>query len=292
MRNILFIINPAAGSGKAKNIIPLIKEYCDLDSIKYKIKISSRALQITEMVKSELELSEYTDIIAVGGDGTVVEVINAIVGNKINFGLIPAGTGNDLARSLNLSQDLKAALDCIIRGKIEQIDLGEVNGSIFVNSAGVGIDGDIIYDTAKIKKYIQGSIAYLLSTLKSIVTYKPFDVTLIIDGQKIEREAFLIAIGNGQYFGGGMKITPGANLKSGVLEVCLVRKLSKSKFLRIFPSVYKGTHTNVPEVEIFECKEIQINTQGRKLHVSADGNIVSTTPVHIKIANEKLNIIK
>jgi len=290
MRKILFIINPAAGQGQSKEMLPIIKNMLKPYEIDYDIKVSSRKNQITEMVITSLKENTYSDVVAIGGDGTVVETINGILGQDIKFGLIPMGTGNDLARTLNIPCDSQKALEKIIYGKVKTIDLGSVNGTIFVNSAGVGIDGAIINDTDVIKNYISGSAAYLLSTIKSIVTFKPFRVEMLMDGVKFERDAYLIAIGNGQYFGGGMKITPSAELDSGSFQVCLVRKLSRMKFLRIFPSVYKGKHSKAPEVEMFSCKEVVIKSPDRELLVSADGNIVTQTPAKIEIINEKLKI--
>ncbi len=291
MRKILFIINPAAGSGEAKNIIPMIKNKCVECNIEHEIKVSTRALGITKLTKDVLKKDSFTDIVAVGGDGTIIEIINAIEKIDIVVGLIPAGTGNDLARSLEIPNDFEIALEKIIANQVTHIDMGKVNGAVFVNSAGIGIESDIIESTAKIKKYAKGSSAYLLSTLKSIITYKPFEVSIQMDGVEFEREAFLIAIGNGKYFGGGMKITPDADLKSGEFQVCLVRKLSKQRFLRMFPKVYKGHHTDLPEVEMFICKELIIDSKNRQLNVSADGNIISKTPATIKVASRKLKVI-
>lgn len=290
MRKILFIVNPAAGHGQAKKVLPLIHEICDKEKLEYKIKVSNRKNQITDLVKQSIIDEDYSDLVAVGGDGTVIECINAIVGKDIRLGLIPMGTGNDLARTLEIPNDPLKALGTIISGELKRVDLGTVNDVIFINSAGVGIDGNIIYDTGKIKKVIPGGTAYMLSTVKSIIAFKPFRAKIILDGVELERDAYLIAVGNGQYFGGGMKITPKAKLDSGTFQICLVRKLSRRKFLRVFPKVYKGEHEREPEVEIFNCKSITIETQDRELYVSADGNLVSKTPARIEMHHKKLEI--
>ncbi|WP_430884503.1 diacylglycerol/lipid kinase family protein [Fusibacter sp. JL216-2] len=290
MRKILFIVNPAAGNGQAKKVLPLIHDQCDGEKLTYDIKVSNRENQITDLVKQSIEKKQYTDLVAVGGDGTIIECINAIVGVNIRLGLIPMGTGNDLARSLDIPKEPEKALRKILKGRLKKVDLGSVNGVIFINSAGVGIDGKIIYDTGKIKKLIPGGSAYTLSTIKSIFAFQPFKVRLTLDGLEVERDAYLIAIGNGQYFGGGMKITPKAKLDSGVFQICLVRKLPRRKFLRVFPKVYKGQHETEPEVETFTCRTIKIDTFNRDLHVSADGNLVSMTPATINMYHEKIEI--
>lgn len=290
MRKILFVINPAAGNGGSKSIIPMIKENCEANHIQYSIRISTMPNQITNLVESELVKEDYSDVVAVGGDGTAVEVINAILDQDIAFGLISTGTGNDFSRSLNHSTDPVLQMEKIIAGETALVDIGEVNGYAFINSVGVGIDGDIIESTQNIKKVISGSAAYLLSTVKTILKFKSFESEIIIDGVRMKKDIMLIAVGNGQYFGGGMKITPGADLTSGEFEVCLVRRLAKSRFLRLFSSVYKGTHVGIPEVEMYKCRSIEIIPEDRKLRVSADGNLVSETPARIDMKQKKLRV--
>lgn len=292
MRSFLFIINPVAGHGSGKNLIQIINQYMQKFEYSYQIKISSQLGNITELAAWGSQ-QNFSDMVIVGGDGSLVEAINGVDLDKdIQLGIIPAGTGNDFAKALNLPKDYLKALDVIIEGHVKLVDVGSVNDMRFINVCCCGIDGEIIMDTDKIKRYIRGGTAYLLSTLKNLSTYRAKRVQIEIDGHKLQREIILIAVGNGQYVGGGMKVTPNAEIDDGLFEICVVNKLNKIKLIALFPSIFKGEHTNIkPTVEMFKGKNIQIKAIQDRLMVNADGNIIGTTPVKMDIAGKKIKMI-
>lgn len=292
MRKILYIINPVAGHGKGKDYIKAINDFMEMRDIAYEIKISNRLGNITEITKSACD-KDFTDIVIVGGDGSLVEALNGMDLTKdISLGIIPAGTGNDYARVLNLSREFDVAMETIITAKTKMVDIGMVNQTKFINVCCCGIDGEIIMDTDKIKKHIRGSAAYFLATIKNLASYKAKKVVIDIDGKKIKREVILAAIGKGQYVGGGMRITPTADLTDGQFEICIVNKLAKPKLIALFPSIFKGEHVNIkPTVEVFKGKNVKINTIEDRLLVEADGNIIGTTPIEVSINNQKIKMI-
>lgn len=291
MRRILYIINPASGKKNASDLIRKIEQFSVDNSIDYSIAISKKNDGITEVVKKELASKAYTDIIAVGGDGTIIEILNGIDEHPVSLGIIPMGTGNDFARSVNIPQNVDEALNIIRQGKTKQLDIGNVNGIKFMNSSGIGIDGKIISITRNIKKMIPGSLAYLISTIMSVATFKAFNVKIELDNETINETCLLIAIGNGRYFGGGMKITPQAELDNGTFQICIVKDVPKYLFLKIFPKVYHGNHTQVDQVIMRKSRTIHIEIEGENLPVSADGNLVSQTPAEISIVPRSINVI-
>lgn len=292
MRKILFIVNPVAGHGNGKNLIRVINDFMTEANIPYSIKISSKSGNVTELARWGCE-QDFSDIVAVGGDGSLVEAVNGIdLEKKITLGLIPAGTGNDFARVLNLSKDYTACLETLVEGKVKAVDVCEVNNQRFINVCCCGIDGEIIMDTDRIKRNIRGSSAYLLSTIKALATYKPKKVLIKIDEIELNRETILVAVGNGKFIGGGMKVTPDAEIDDGLLDICIVNKLSKPKLMMLFPSIFKGEHIHIkPTVEMYKGKHIQIETLSGRLLINADGNIVGTTPAIITLNGKKLNMI-
>lgn len=292
MRKILFIINPVAGHGSGKNLIKIITDYMENTTIDYTIKISSKIGNVTELAAWGCE-QNYSDIISVGGDGSLVEALNGMDLDKaITLGLIPAGTGNDFARMLGLSKDYAACLEVIEAGAARPVDIGEVNGNRFINVCCCGIDGEIILDTDRIKHRIRGTSAYLISTLKALTTYRAKKVHIKIDDLELSRETIMVAVGNGRFIGGGMKVTPDAEIDDGLLDVCVVNKLSKPKLIALFPSIFKGEHIHIkPTVEMYKGKNIQITTIEDRLLINADGNIVGTTPAEIKMTGKKLNML-
>ncbi len=292
MRKLLFIINPVAGHGKGTELIKIINDYMSKQILEYDIKISNKVGNVTEIAQWGCE-NHYTDIISVGGDGTLVEAVNGInIEKAVTLALIPGGTGNDFARVLNMPKDIERALDTIIVGKTKDVDLCTVNGQRFINVCCMGIDGEIILDTDRIKSKIRGSSAYLLSTLKALSTYKAKKVIITIDGLELKREIILVAVGNGKYIGGGMMVTPDAEIDDGFLELCVVNKLSKPKLLMLFPSIFKGTHVNIkPTVEMYRGKSIKVIALEDRLLINADGNIIGTTPTEININGNKIKMI-
>lgn len=292
MRKILFIINPVAGHGRGKNLIREITSYMEHHDISYDIKISNRLGNITEITKHACA-QNFTDIVVAGGDGSVVEALNGMdLSQKIRLGIIPAGTGNDYARVLNLTKEINMALDTIIQGRSKLVDIGLVNGIKFINVCCCGIDGEIIMDTDRIKKHVRGSTAYIMSTIKNLASYKAKKVIIEIDGVQMKKEIILAAVGKGQYIGGGMQITPTAVLDDGQFEICIVNKLSKIKLLALFPSIFKGEHIHIkPTVEIYKGSAVKIRSIEDRVLVEADGNIIGTTPCDISINNQKIEMI-
>jgi len=231
------------------------------------------------------------NIVSVGGDGTLFETINGMANKKVNLGIIAGGTGNDFIRSVEIPTDIYEALEIIKNGKIKDIDLGMVNGKYFINVVSFGIDGEIVRITDKIKKYIKGSAAYLSATLKSLVVYKAKSMLIEIDGVKYHREAYLVAVGNGKYFGGGMKVLPNAEIDDELLDICIVKKMSKVKLIALFPSIFSGKHISIKGVEYFKGKKVSIKSIKDKIIVNADGNLIGPSPAKIEILNKKIKLL-
>ncbi len=291
MRKILYIINPVSGSGAGASFIEKIREKMNESEILYEIKISARVGQITELVKNGLD--EYTDIIIVGGDGSIIEALNGVnLESNVRFGIIPSGTGNDFARLLYKEKSIEYYLNVIIKGETQRTDLGSVNKNLFINVCCVGIDSAILLDAEKLKKHIKGPSAYLISSIKNLLFYKAKKINIKIDELTLRREMVLIAVSNGKYFGGGMMIAPDAALNSGEFEICIVNKINPLKLMRLFPSIFKGEHVHIkPYVEIFRGKQIKIEAIEEQLLFEADGNIMGLTPISIEVAVQKINII-
>lgn len=292
MRKFLFIINPVAGNGRGKDQIQVINQYMSALDHDYSLKISSRIGNVTELTAWGCSCG-FTDIITVGGDGTFIEAVNGMdLEADVQLGLIPSGTGNDFARVLGMPKDINSCLDIIIRGQAKLVDVGQVNHQRFINACCMGIDGEIILDTDRIKDKIKGTTAYVLSTLKALTVYKAKKVLIRIDDKEMTREIILVAIGNGKYIGGGMMVTPDAEIDDGLLDICIVNKLNKAKLLMLFPSIFKGSHVSIkPTVEMYRGKSIHVEAIEDRLLINADGNLIGTTPASISINGNKIKII-
>ncbi|KNF07094.1 diacylglycerol kinase [Gottschalkia purinilytica] len=290
---VLFIVNPVAGKTKAKKLIPVIEEYIGHNIyIDYEIVETERAGQATEITIQGIEKG-YDTIVAVGGDGTINEVANGIISRKKGtLGIIPGGTGNDLARSLNIPMDTIQALSYITNPNVKQINIGKANDKLFLNVSSIGIDADIVKNTQKIKKHIKSKFAYTLGLLKTIVSYKIKKFEIKLDNKEIERDALLVAIGNGSNYGGGMKICPMALMDDGYFDVCIIKDVNKIKLLALFPIIFKGRHEEIKKyVEFYRCKTVKINFKN-SINLNIDGEVLKVEDESIfEICDEKLSII-
>ena len=289
MDRYFFVLNPVAGRGRARQFIKAIESYEKTLGIEYEIA-ETKFPGHGETLSADACKKGFNHIISVGGDGTLLEVINGVAGEDVCVGIIPCGTGNDFSRSLGLPEKLNEQLKAIHSGKSKRVDLGKANGKYFINVFSFGIDALITQETQKIKKYLPGTFAYVAATIKILMTYRPVEIHMETDETVFKGEVMLVAFGNGQYYGGGMKITPEASLDSGDFQVCIVKALGKRQFIRLFPKVFGGKHIECVEVETSRAKTIKVESKDRVL-LNADGDIVGECPVEICIFPGSIQII-
>lgn len=286
-RKLLFIINPVAGNGRTIEMLPMIKEKMKevVDQIDYQVHVSNNVGDITATVKKYYE-DGYDEFIAIGGDGSLSELINGFdfpTTRIPSIGMLPMGTGNDFSKNTSEIKNYDRIFEAIIGNHKRLIDVGIVNKFNFINVCSFGIDGPIMKDMERYKKILPGQSSYLFSTLKAGITFKPSFVTVVADGQIFEGTMLLLAVGNGKYFGGGMNICPDADLSDGLLEVCLVKNVSKLKFMKEISKVYSGRLNELKEVVYLKAKKISIKVSGSEYLINADGNLMGSTPAELSL---------
>jgi YegS/Rv2252/BmrU family lipid kinase len=296
MRKILVIVNPVSGNGKALKIMPDIKSFFNMhsDIIEADFKIS-RFKDDIKIIASTMYDDGYREFVVVGGDGSLSELVNGLgpkMDNKIKIGVIPYGSGNDFIKSLFSQYQLNDQIKAIIKDQTQLLDLGKVNEHYYINSCTFGIDGPIIRMTDKLKMKIPGEIAYYMSTLKEGIAFKPKIVRLTIDGEVLKGEKILIAFNNGKYIGGGMNITPDADLSDGYLNVCVIDDVSKLKFVRSIKKVYEGQLSDLNEVSLCRIKKGSIEVENGSYDINIDGNLVGKTPATIHIIPNAIRVFK
>ena len=291
MDKILFIINPIAGAGKAKSIIPIIEIKMKENNIGYEIILTKEPRDAIKIAGDNVD--KFSTIVAVGGDGTVNEVAKGLINSrKGTLAIIPCGTGNDFSRTLGLPMDPIKAIDVIIKKNIRVVDIGKINGNNFLNIASVGFDTEVVIHTNSIKKKVKSKIAYILGVLATLFDYKKREVSLVIDGVTFERNLVLLAVGNGNFYGGGLQILPMSEVDDGYFHICLVKDISNFKILFLFPSIFKGKHLKYKKyVEIFKAKEVIVKNT-KKININIDGEIIAIgNDVIFEIEDYKLNVI-
>lgn len=289
MEQLLFIINPVAGGGKAKGLKDIIEEEMKSREQNFKI-ISTKSPKEATQIAYE---SKINKIIAVGGDGTVTEVAKGIIKRGYGvLGIIAGGTGNDLIKSIGLSKDLKESIETIINSNTIELDICLVNGYKFLNIGSVGLDAEVTERAHSVKKYIDGKLSYIAGVFLTLLKFKKKNVTIEIDGEKFKRNLVLFATGNGKYYGGGLKMIPNSNINDGYLHSTLVKDISNFRIATIFPEIFRGTHIrHTKYVETFKSKTVKITSE-EDLYINVDGELFPAgKQIDFSIVEEKFQVL-
>lgn len=277
MRHI-FIVNPQAGGGKSLRIAKNIAKVCEEDGLEYLIHFTKSEMDATRITEGYKD-SECI-IYSVGGDGTMNEVVNGIVGSKNLLAVIPAGSGNDFCRTLE-------SID-----RIEMpIDIGKINDRYFINVACVGIDGDIADNAQRIMKKIKvpPSQIYNIGIIYTFIKYKFKQLELTLDGI-LKRDRFtLLAICNGAYYGGGFNIAPKANLCDGLFDVYYVNKISKFRIPFCVLKLSKGKHEKLKIVNKKQSEYIKIKSE-EEVVCNVDGECMYGKEFEIQIIRDGVRL--
>jgi diacylglycerol kinase (ATP) len=228
-------------------------------------------------------------LVVCGGDGMVHLAVQALAGSDTALGLVPAGTGNDVARYLDLPRkDPAAAADRVIGARPRRIDLARSGSQYYVTVLAAGFDA-IVNERANRMTWPRGQMRYNLATLAELRTFKPISYTLDLDGRPHRVEAMLVAVGNGPSFGGGLRITEGALLDDGLLDVVIIKSMTKPDLVRTYPKLFSGTHVTHPKYELHRVSQVTVAAPGIVSY--ADGERFAPLPLTIHSAPGALTVL-
>ncbi|NBI29632.1 diacylglycerol/lipid kinase family protein [Chengkuizengella marina] len=298
-----FVVNPVSGNGRGLKVWHEIKNILNEKDINYVESFTNRAGSGVACTMDLIKKYEPNIIVAVGGDGTVHEVINGIyqaeIKNKVHFGFIPSGSGNDYARGVKLPRHHLKALEVILNStQRKSIDLLKIDNKVAVCSIGAGLDGKIaqITNEAKYKKWLNGlrlgGLAYVISLFRVLFSFRTSDIALTIDGEvKQLKNVWFIAVSNLPYYGGGMIINPNANENDEKAEVCIVSNINRLQLLTLFPLVYLGKHAKHKAVSFFAGENIEYEPN-HYLTTQADGETIIVNKYKIEVLPQHITVVK
>ena len=293
---ILIIYNPQAGSGRALGLLPQVTDYVKekrLDATTICTEYSGHAVEIAAQAK----LDDFDAIIASGGDGTLFEVLNGYYQNtcpnKPPIGLIPNGTGNAFMKELNLLKtDWKKAIDIIALNHRRSVDVGkfisEEKTYYFINIVGMGFVTEIAELSVPLKW--MGNTAYTVATLLKLISLKSQKVTIELDGKILERDGVFVEVANSTFTGTTFHIAPEAEIDDGFLDVIILNKISRLKLLKLFTTIYDGTHIHAPEIEYIKAKKIKV-IEEKPGKLIPDGEILGATPIEIECLHQDVELL-
>lgn len=277
--NLALLVNPTAGKGRAASTVAAVTERLRAAGSNVAILVGKDATDAQALARQAV--ADGVDaVVALGGDGMVHLALNVVAGTDTPLGIIPAGTGNDLANTLRLPTKDPVAAAGVLAEKLKDggrpMDAVRVGDKWFGCVLGAGFDSRV-NDRANRMSWPRGRMRYNLAILGELRVFKPLPFVLELDGERWETEAMLVAVGNAKSYGAGMKVTPDAEVDDGVVDVQVLGPVSKPEFLRTFPKVFKGTHVNHPKVTIRRAKVVSLSSPGVTAY--ADGEYLADLPI-------------
>ena len=288
------IVNPIAGKGRTLTKLPLLTRLFDAYKLPYEVLVTESIMDAYEKALT-ICAAGSSGIIGMGGDGTIQEIAAGMMaassGNiNIPLGIFPGGSGNDFVMSLaggksqalarykqkNEQASVQDFFTAIRSRRTTAVDLITANGMAYLNIGNVGLDARVVRNAIALKQRY-GRYAYLAAVYKSIARHTNMPLTIEIDGKKRQGEYTLVAVCNGQYYGGGLHICPQARLDDGKITLCIAKAMSRPKTMTIFPSLVVGQHHRLRAVSFVKCEEVCLTLQKGVESLSLDGNLYEVT---------------
>ena len=294
MSRLGLIVNPTSGKNTGARIgteaMTLLRAAGDA----IHNNTAAAAPSAMEQGRAAISSGSVDSIVVGGGDGMVHLGTNLCAGTGVPLGIIAAGTGNDIARELGLPvRDAAKAVERILDGGTRLVDAARhtmASGADrwFLGVLAAGFDA-VVNERANQWRWPKGPMRYNLAIMRELPVFRAIPYVLELDGTRMETEAMLVAVGNGPAYGGGMKVTPDARFDDGLLDVLVLHKISTAEFLRVFPTVFKGTHTSHPKVQVLRARTVRLEATGIVSY--ADGERFAPLPMTMEVVPGALTVL-
>lgn len=281
------LYNPAAGRGRARHHVDEAERCLRREGAEV-VHLESRSRDHMIDLAGRVSRDAFDRVVVVGGDGTVHLALREL-DLEVPMAVIPLGSGDDFAKTLGIPRNVSDACRVAVHGRIREIDVAEANGLRYLGVAGVGFDSLVAAEANRVK-FVGGSAVYLYSIFKVLPAFEPIRMSITVDGDTFTEDVMFAVVGNTHRYGGGIKIAPAAVVDDGLLDLYLVTKCSKWDLIRTLPRGYTGSHVTSPFVRHVRGTVFRIETDV-PFELNADGELVTSTPVEIRIAREKLRVI-
>jgi len=287
-RDIALLTNPSAGKGRGARYRDAVLPRLRAAGLTVR-NLAGRDPDEAQDLAHQAVADGADALVVVGGDGMVHMAVQALAGTEAALGVIPAGTGNDVARYFDIPRrDPLAAAEVVIAGRTRTVDLARSGRQHFMTVLAAGFDA-IVNERANKMTWPKGQMRYNLATIAELRTFAPIPYLIELDGHQVSLEAMLVAVGNGPSFGGGLRITEGAVLDDGLLDVVIIKPMSKTGLIRTYPKLFKGTHVAHPAYEHHRVRSVTVAAPGIVSY--ADGERFGALPLTVECAPGALRVL-
>ncbi len=285
---IYAICNPTAGNGRGRKIGQEIEKRLLEQHYACHLEMTKAPGHATELAYAAAQSGAET-VLAIGGDGTAVEVARGLIGTPAALGVIPAGTGNDFIKTLGLPKDPLAALDFVLAHPARDTDVGDVNGRLFLNEIGTGFDVTVLDFAQKAKRFCRGLLPYLYGVIRTLFHFRGIQLSYAMDGgEMVTKDVFVIAVANGGVIGGGIPIAPEAQADDGLLDVVVVNKICSRNLPARLIGLMRGKILSFPETQFIRAKKVFFSAD--KMRVNIDGEVTDEASVEARLLPKALRI--
>ncbi len=299
MKRILIAANTRSARGKGADILREAERGLAQQGVQAEVIVSQHGGYLFEVLPPRLH-EPWDAVVALGGDGTLFQVLNCCLkheGFAVPLGLIPAGTGNSFSKEFRngleqpawqrLLESKPVPVD-VLRCRLRNAETWHGNDYYFINVMGLGFVSEVNINSQQFKRL--GAVSYVLGLLVTLQKFKAVRLRMTLDGQTLARTAMFAVICNSRYTGGDMRVAPQAEIDDGLMEVIVLNELSRFGLLRAFPSVFTGKHIEHPNVEVFRCRRLRIESELLQL-LTPDGEILGSTPMDIEVLPQHVSFI-
>jgi len=301
-KKTLFVVNPVSAGGKTEGMWPEIEKELRSLGLDFDHRVTEAPGHATDLAREGVAQG-YEMVVAVGGDGTVNEVVNGLIppgGTRAQatLGVVITGRGSDLARTIGVPSDYGEACVRLTGDRTMTVDLGlvefesegERRTRYFVNVGGGGFDGEVAHRANRAPNFMGGPVPYLTSLVTTLFAYRNKAIELVIDdGDPMTMVVNSVVVANCQYFGGGMRVAPDADPNDGLFDVIVIGDIDKIEFLMTVPRVYDGTHITHPQVDTYRAKRVEVRSE-QDLLLQVEGEVCGHTPLTFEIIPSALDI--
>lgn len=278
MKRARIIYNPTSGRELFKKHLPDVLQKLEVAGYETSCHATTGAGDATAAARVAVE-RRYDLVVAVGGDGTINEVVNGLAEQEYipKLGIIPAGTTNDFARALHIPRDIDAATDIIVQGDTIPVDIGRINDKYFINIGGGGRITELTYEVPSKLKTMLGQLAYYLKGIEMLPSFKATDIRIEYDGKLFEGEVMLFLVGLTNSVGGFEKLAPNSSINDGLFSLLILKKTNLADFIRVATLALRGEHVNDPNVIYTQANRIKVQSD-EKVQLNLDGEYGGLLP--------------
>jgi diacylglycerol kinase (ATP) len=287
--HLKIIYNPAAGRGRARRNVALVEEYLRRRGARVDCEPSTGPQDLVR-IAAESSHGDYDRVVVCGGDGTLNLAIREFDLANGTLALVPTGSGDDFARVMGIPRDVRAACDVVFDGAIREVDVALANDLRYLGVAGLGFDSEVADYANRNVKFLRGSAVYLYAILRVLPRFTPRPVEIRTGDGTRREEIMFAAVGNTRQYGGGIRITPDAEVDDGLLDLCIVHRTTRMELLKTLPKAYTGAHVKSPFVEMGRGRAFEFRSE-TAMAVYADGEPLTRTPVKFGLCDRRLRVL-